>query len=174
MCVCAQLNPILGDPMHCIPPGSSVHGILQARILEWVAISSSRGSSQPRDWTCISYVCCIGRWILYHPVSWKAPLDAYITHQVVTTRMSPHIVKHARLTKSPPRWKPLLIIMTTWELSVCSTAAERRHQSLEVNSRLPCQLICFDSLGGGLNWTSLDKGYLPGPTEVALANLKSD
>ena len=45
------------------PPGSSIHGILQARILEWVTISSSRGSSQPRDWTCISY---FGRQILYH------------------------------------------------------------------------------------------------------------
>ena len=37
----------LGDPMDCSPPGSSVHGILQARILEWVAMPSSRGSSQP-------------------------------------------------------------------------------------------------------------------------------
>ena len=47
-------------------PGSSVHGILQARILEWVAMPSSRGSSQPRDWTHVSYISCIGRWILYH------------------------------------------------------------------------------------------------------------
>ena len=39
----------LCDPVDCGPPGSSVHGILQARILEWVAISFSRGSSQPRD-----------------------------------------------------------------------------------------------------------------------------
>ena len=48
------------------PPGSSVHGIALARVLEWVAISSSRGSSRPRDQTCISSVSCIGRWILYH------------------------------------------------------------------------------------------------------------
>ena len=41
-------------------------GILQARILEWVAVPSFRGSSQPRDWIHISYVCCIGRWVLYH------------------------------------------------------------------------------------------------------------
>ena len=41
--------------MDCSPPGSSVHGILQARILEWAAIFSSKGSSQPRDWICISY-----------------------------------------------------------------------------------------------------------------------
>ena len=45
--------------MDCSPPGSSVHGILQARILEWVAISFSRGSSQPGDWTQIS--CIAGR-----------------------------------------------------------------------------------------------------------------
>ena len=67
MCVCVcsvvQSCQTLCDPMHCSPPGSPVHGILQARILAWVAISSSRGSSPPRDWTCIF---CIGRKILYH------------------------------------------------------------------------------------------------------------
>ena len=42
--------------MHCSPPGSSVHGILQTRILEWVAMPSSRGSSQPRDWTQVSHI----------------------------------------------------------------------------------------------------------------------
>ena len=54
--------------MNCSPPGFSVHGILQARILEWVAISSFRGSSRPRDWTCISCIaggfftaCAIGK-----------------------------------------------------------------------------------------------------------------
>ena len=47
------------------PPGSSVHGILQARILEWVAMASSRGSSRPKDPTCI-HLSCIDRWILYH------------------------------------------------------------------------------------------------------------
>ena len=48
------------------PPGSCVHGIPQARILEWVAMLSSRGSSWPRDGTCISYVSCTGRQGLYH------------------------------------------------------------------------------------------------------------
>ena len=47
----AQLCPTLCNPMDCSPPGSSVHGILQARMLEWVIISSSRGSSQLRDLT---------------------------------------------------------------------------------------------------------------------------
>ena len=45
----AQLCPVLRDPMDCSPPGSSVHGILQARILEWVAIPFSKGFSQSRD-----------------------------------------------------------------------------------------------------------------------------
>ena len=47
----------------CSLPGSSVHGILQARILEWFAMPSSRGSSQFKDLTHISYISCIGRWI---------------------------------------------------------------------------------------------------------------
>ena len=52
----AQSCPTLSDPMDCSPPGSSVHGILQARILEWVAVPSSRGSSQPRNRTWVSYI----------------------------------------------------------------------------------------------------------------------
>ena len=61
-----QSCPALCDPMDCSPPGSSIHGILQSRILEWVAMPSSRGSSQPRDRTHISYVSCTDRRILYH------------------------------------------------------------------------------------------------------------
>jgi len=55
----AQSCPTLCDPMHCSPPGSSVHGFSQARILEWVAISFSRGSSWPRDQTWVP--CTTGR-----------------------------------------------------------------------------------------------------------------
>ena len=53
MCVCsvAQSWPTLCTPMNCSPPGPSVHGIFLARTLEWVSISYSRVSSQPRDWT---------------------------------------------------------------------------------------------------------------------------
>ena len=51
---------------------SSDHGIFQATILEWVAISYSRGSSRPRDWTHISYISPIGRQILYHCTTWEA------------------------------------------------------------------------------------------------------
>ena len=51
-----QSCPTLCDPVDCSPSGSSVHGILQARILEWVAISFSRGSSRPRDQTQVSHI----------------------------------------------------------------------------------------------------------------------
>ena len=57
---------LLCDPTDCIPPGFSVHGISQERILEWVAMPFSRGSSQPKDQTHISYVSCTGRRVLYH------------------------------------------------------------------------------------------------------------
>ena len=63
VCVCAQSCPTLCNPMYCSLPGSSLHGTIQAVILERVAIYSSKGSFPPRNQTHIS---CIGRWILYH------------------------------------------------------------------------------------------------------------
>ena len=66
----------LCDPMDCSLSSFSVHGISQARILLWVAISSSRESSPPpRDRTHVSCVSCIGSWILYHCVTWEAPTE---------------------------------------------------------------------------------------------------
>ena len=62
----ASSHPMLCIPMDCSPSGFSVHGILQATILEWVAMPPSRGPSWPRDGIRISYVSCIGRQILYH------------------------------------------------------------------------------------------------------------
>ena len=55
----------LCSPVNCSLPGSSVHGILQARILQWVAMPSPRGSSRPWGQTNFSYVSCIGRRVLY-------------------------------------------------------------------------------------------------------------
>ena len=59
------------NPMDCSPPGSSVHGISLAKILEWIAIPFSRGYSWPRDQTHVSWGSCIGRWILYHWTTWE-------------------------------------------------------------------------------------------------------
>ena len=81
MCSVAQSCLTLCNPMDCSPPGSSVHGILQARILEGVATPSSRGSSWPRYQIPVSCGSCIGRWVLYHslahlgsPQMWSQPL----------------------------------------------------------------------------------------------------
>ena len=77
-----QQCPTLCDPMCFNPPGSSVHGILQATILEWVAMPSSRGSSWPRYQTCIPYISCTGRRVLHHWATWEVPINT----QLVLTR----------------------------------------------------------------------------------------
>ena len=61
--------PTLCDPMDCSPPGSSVHGNLQARRLAWVAMPFSRGSSQPWNWTCIS---ALAGGFFTHWATWEA------------------------------------------------------------------------------------------------------
>ena len=76
MCVCTRAQPqscpAILDSHDCSPP-APLHGILQARILDWVAMPSSRGSSRPRDGTLVSYVSCTGRRVLYHRTTWEAP-----------------------------------------------------------------------------------------------------
>ena len=74
ICVCAQSCPALWDPMDCSLPVSLVHGISQASLLEQDATSFSRGSSWPREWMCISCICCTGRWIFYHSTTWEVPI----------------------------------------------------------------------------------------------------
>ena len=75
------------EPMDCSPPSSSVHGILQAKLLGWVAISSSRGSSQPRDQTRVSYVSCISGHILYQvPFGGYSPWGRKIVGQDLATK----------------------------------------------------------------------------------------
>ena len=113
----------LCDPINCSPPGFSAHGILQARILERVAMLSSRRSHQPRDWTRVSCVSCIGRWVPYH--------DGHLG--------SPHRVrqcfpKHAIYT--PQAHKIILLIfecftsyifLTFWYLYIFNTHQEINH-----------------------------------------------
>ena len=78
LCVCVCARACVGsrvwlcDPIDCSPPGSSVHGMSQARILEWAALSSYRGSSWSRDWTHVPWVSFTGSWILYHCTTWQA------------------------------------------------------------------------------------------------------
>ena len=77
-CSVAQSCPTLCDLIDCSSPGSPVHGISQARILEWVAISSSKGYSQPRDWTRVSCTACIVRQILYRWATGEACVEKII------------------------------------------------------------------------------------------------
>ena len=77
------------DPMDYSPPNSSVHEILQARILTWVAVPFSRGSSWPRDGTWVS---CIGRQILYHGVTGKAQSHKPMSCSKGPTRLSSDIL----------------------------------------------------------------------------------
>ena len=72
---------ILCDPRDCSLPGLSVHRIFQARILGWVAISSSRRSSQLRDRTRVFWISSTGRQILYHWATWEAVLSLINSHK---------------------------------------------------------------------------------------------
>ena len=81
-CSATRLCPALCDPMDCSLPGSSVRGTSQAKVLEWVASSSSRGSSWPRDQTLVSYVCSIaGRFSTTVPP--RKPLPSWLTYQLL-------------------------------------------------------------------------------------------
>ena len=78
--------------MDCSPPGFSVPGIIPARMLEWAAISSSRGSFQPRDWTPVSCNSCSVSWVLYHWATWEDGLqclylDKHLLKQLNTNKL---------------------------------------------------------------------------------------
>ena len=87
-----QLCLTLRDPVDCRPPGSSVHGVLQARILEWIAIPFIRGSSQPRERIGLPYISCIGRRVFTTSSTWEAPPKSAIQCFSLTCRGAVHIV----------------------------------------------------------------------------------
>ena len=100
VCVCAQSLqscPTLCDPMASSPPGFFVHGILLARKLEWVAISSFRGYSWLRDRICVSYVSCIGWQVFF--LSLTLPGKPY-THIYMCIHI--YVCVHAKLLQSCP------------------------------------------------------------------------
>ena len=95
-----QSCPTLCGPMDCSLPESCVHGILQERILDWVTISFSRGSSWPRDWTRVSCTFCIGRQSLYQLSHWGSPNATSLllfSCSVMSDSFWPHGLQHARL-----------------------------------------------------------------------------
>ena len=100
----AQSCPTLCDPMDCSPPGSSLHGILQARILEWVAKPSSRGPSQPRDWTQV--FCIAGRFFTV----WATRKAHYRSiHRLFAASELKH--NNDKISNTPLRLKPVYYIV---------------------------------------------------------------
>ena len=109
----AQSCLTLCNPVDCSPPGSSVHGILQARILEQVAISFCRGSSQPRDGSGVSWVSCItGRFFTTVP-----PGEACQVAKLSSSKLSRH--QNQDWAKEMRCWQPniLCVLSETLEHS---------------------------------------------------------
>jgi len=117
------------------PPGSSVHGILQARILEWVATPSSRGSSPPRDPPCISSDSSTGRQILYPWATWELEFtfqhrrhkfsSVQFSHSVVFDSLWPHESQHSQASlsitnsQSSPKLMCIELVMPSSHLILC-------------------------------------------------------
>ena len=102
-CRHAQSYLTLYDLLNCSPPGSSVHGVFQARILEWVAIPLSRVSSWPRDQTRISCIC---RWILYCWATWETSgihHSSYLFCVFYTPLKHLNVLSHLIPTPTPVR-----------------------------------------------------------------------
>ena len=126
VCVLSHFSRVrVHDPVDWSPPGSSVHGILQARLLQWVAVTSSRGSSWPRDQTCVSCVSCTGRWVLYHwchlgnPLGWLG-LSRFAVGMQNDTSSLRHRLAVSHTFKQAPTIRPWYAI--TKETSVCTSA----------------------------------------------------
>ena len=102
MCVCARSCLILSDPVDCSPPGSSVHGISQARIPEWLAIPFSRGIFPTQG---SNHVSCTGRQILYHLATREATLIF-----LLPLKRTGHLCLRAFVLASPSAYSDLLHI----------------------------------------------------------------
>ena len=128
--------PTLPTPWTTSQPGPSVHWLSQARILAWVAISFSMGSSWPRDRT---HVPCIGRWILYHWATSEAPIPPYSTLNAIaitvcvlllhfdqkpvwTGRPGSNVTSFQNTCFWPTRWKEACMLLTDTSLAFVGLA----------------------------------------------------
>ena len=118
-CVCvlvAQLCPTLCDPMDYTQPGSSVHGILQARILEWVAmpwIFLAQGSN-----THVSYVSCIGRWVPYHLCHLGSPQKLWLEWVISTAGCSSEFSDELKSANASAQINQNLLEEGSWQEAV--------------------------------------------------------
>ena len=125
-----QSCPTLCDPMDCSPLGSSVHGILQARILEWVAISFSRGSSSPRDWTWVSHTADSSVQPLSHVRLFATPWTAACQASLSNTN-----------SRSPPKPMSIVSMMPSNHLILCCPLLPSIFPSIRVFSNESALLI---------------------------------
>ena len=150
---------IFCDPRDCSLSGSLVHGILKARILEWVAISSSRGYSWLRDRTHVFCTSCTGRWILYHCTFWEA-----LTRYIIGKYLIPfcglpfHFLNDAFWSTQVLNFNDVQFIYFSHELVVLSVNLRNQcpiqgHKGLQLYSFLRIvlaltftSLVCFESV----------------------------
>ena len=133
----------MSDSLHphdCSLPGSSAHEISQARILEGVAISFSRGSFQPRDRILVSYVSCIDRWVLKHWCHQGSPLSTTIlpyfpdmTHGPTAAKLI--ICPYSKLCIS--NRTHFFVFSTTSPIFLCYNFIERDVHACQVPSVMP-------------------------------------
>ena len=106
-----QLYPTLCNPMDCSPPGSSAQGILSARILEWIAMPSSRGSSQPRERTQVSCISCTGRRFFSTSGTWEIPAFAAAAVAKLLQSLRPSQIMAVFLPSTPWTIGPRVVIL---------------------------------------------------------------
>ena len=120
----AQSCPTLCNPLDCSLPGSSVHGISQTRIVEWIVISFSRGSFWPRDWTSVS---CIGRRILNQWATWEAQIHSYIIPCQFTNIISGSFLSYVKRSKQ--KYKPTYHLWNIRERHTICNVQERQSRN---------------------------------------------
>ena len=155
MCSVAGWYPTLWEPIDCRPPGSSVHGILQARILEWVVIPFVRGSSWPRDRTPASSISFTGRWILYH---WGLLL--LFSHSVVHDSWRSPGLQHARppcpsLFRSSPKFKFWSPAGGIFLMIPCATRSKGKPEDKVCGIPLCPLILARECTGAGALWAGL-------------------
>ena len=130
--------------MDCSPPGCSIHGILQARILEWVAIPSSKGSSQPRDWTQISLIA--GRfftiwysdWVkTFSPKFLKMMLHCFVIFSSTEAKFEVNLLFVSNIDK----WRDFPFTLkfkklTVWKMLLISFWGDPEHLNLLIYSQV--------------------------------------
>ena len=146
--IVTQLCLTLCDPMDCSPPGFSIHGILQARILEWVAIPFSRGSSRPRDWTWVSHIAArfFTSWATGE--AWKPRLFCLGPHLLFWLQLStghpypqPSSLESGVCLWEQPVWWLLLLSDLIWP----SVQREQVPASSACSPCVPRMVLCYSS-----------------------------